>query len=107
MTKANPPGINVRVLPLKGGWMDPESLDALKLVPGDKPMDGRFTTERIPPGQYKVHADVFLPEAGGGYMTGIRSPSFVGEALVTVPKEGLPEPVTIRLSKRGAAKEAN
>jgi hypothetical protein len=36
--------------------------DQIALTPGNKPMDGRFTTERIPPGQYKVKAEVYIPE---------------------------------------------
>jgi len=77
--------------------MDQQHFDAIKLLPGDKPMDGRFTTERIPPGQYKVKAQV------GSF----RSPTFQGEVLVAVPEEGLPKPVTISLSKRGAPKQGN
>jgi len=62
-------------------------------------MDGQFTTERIPPGQYKVQAEVYIPETEEQrHRTGWRTPAFEGEVLVTVPEEGLPEPVKIQLA---------
>ncbi len=95
--QANPLGVDVEVLSVEGGWMDQQHFDALKLKPGDKPADGRFTTERIPPGRYKVKAHI------GDFL----SPTFEGEVLVTVPEAGLPEPVKIRLSNAESRNPGN
>ena len=89
-----PPAIVVWVVSPEDNEREQRHFDAIPLLPGDKPMDGRFTTERIPPGQYRVKAKV------GDSL----SPPFAGEVLVTVPEEGIPEPVKIPLLKRGAPK---
>ena len=89
-----PPAIVVWVVSPEGNERDQRHFDAIPLLPGDKPMDGRFTTERIPPGQYRVKAKV------GNSL----SPPFAGEVLVTVPEEGLPQPVKIPLSRRKSPK---
>ena len=93
--KAVPPHVYVRVLPPegRGGPFGAAVIDELLLALGGKSVDGKFTTERMPPGRYKVQAAI--------YSGNMRSPTFEGEALVTVPEEGQPEPVTIPLSKAG------
>ncbi|MCX5676799.1 MAG: TIGR03067 domain-containing protein [Planctomycetota bacterium] len=99
VAKAKPTHVFVRVLPLKEERTQWLIFDVVTLEPDDKPMDGRFTTERISPGQYKVRVEVFVPETEQQRRsTGIVPPGFVGEALVTVPEEGLPEPVKIQLA---------
>jgi uncharacterized protein (TIGR03067 family) len=99
VAKAKPTRVYVRVLPPKGDRWGHPIFDSVGMEPGDKPMDGKFTTERIPPGRYKVRAEVFIPETEQqGRSTGIVPPGFEGEVLVTVPEEGLPEPVNIQLA---------
>jgi uncharacterized protein (TIGR03067 family) len=102
VAKAKPTRVDVRVVPPKGegGWLgDSPRFDSIGMEPGDKPMDGKFTTERIPPGQYKVRVEVYIPETEEQrHSTGIVPPGFEGEVLVTVPEEGLPEPVKIPLA---------
>jgi len=99
VAKAEPTRVYVRVVPPGGDRWGHPIFDSVGMEPGDKPMDGTFTTERIPPGQYKVRAEVFIPETEQQRRsTGIVPPGFVGEALVTVPEEGLPEPVRIQLA---------
>jgi uncharacterized protein (TIGR03067 family) len=99
VAKAKPTRVYVRVLPPKEDRSRHPTFDSVGMEPGDKPMDGKFTTERIPPGQYKVRAEVFIPEtAEQRRSTGIVPPGFEGEALVTVPEEGTPEPVKIPLA---------
>jgi RNA polymerase sigma factor (sigma-70 family) len=69
--------------------------DALAVGP-----DGKFTTERLLPGEYKVIAEAYLPETPQQRRsTGLRLPDFVGAVKVTVPKEGKAEPVVIKLEK--------
>lgn len=66
--------------------------------------DGRFTTERLVPGDYTVVANAYLPEPKSGpFTTGIRPPESVGVAKVTVPEKGLPPPVQIQMRPRPAA----
>ncbi|MCX5653395.1 MAG: TIGR03067 domain-containing protein [Planctomycetota bacterium] len=99
LAKAKPTRVYVRVLPPHEDGVKHLILDSVGMEPGDKPMDGRFTTERIPPGQYKVRAEVYILETEEQRRsTGIVLPGFEGEALVTVPEEGLPEPVNIQLA---------
>jgi uncharacterized protein (TIGR03067 family) len=99
VAKAKPTHVYVRVLPPKEDRSRHPTFDSIGMEPGDKPMDGKFTTERIPPGQYKVRAEVFIPETESQRRsTGIVPPGFEGEALVTVPEEGAPEPVKIQLA---------
>jgi len=99
VAKAKPTRVYVRVLPPKGDRWGHPIFDAVGMEPGNKPMDGKFTTERISPGQYKVRAEVFIPETEQQRRsTGIVPPGFEGEVLVTVPEEGLPEPVKIQLA---------
>jgi uncharacterized protein (TIGR03067 family) len=99
VAKAKPTRVYVRVVPPEGDrWKHP-IFDSVGMEPGDKPMDGKFTTERISPGQYKVRVEVFVPETEQQRRsTGIVPPAFEGEALVTVPEQGLPEPVKIQLA---------
>ena len=110
LTQAVPPGIYICVQPAEAQSDRPyrdKYLDMFKLLPGDKPVNGRFSTERIPPGRYEVRAYVYPPAEARGSGTvqrgGSRRPAFEGEVLVTVPEEGLPEPVTIPLSKLKAS----
>jgi hypothetical protein len=99
VAKAKPTRVYVRVLPPAGDRWGHPIFDSVGMEPGDKPMDGKFTTERIPPGRYKVRAEVFIPETEQQRRsTGIVPPGFEGEVLVTVPEEGLPEPVKIQLA---------
>jgi len=99
VAKAKPTRVDVRVVAPEGGRWDSPRFDSIGMEPGDKPMDGKFTTERIPPGRYKVRAEVYVPEtAEQRRSTGIVPPAFEGEALVTVPEEGLPEPLKIQLA---------
>ena len=109
VAKAEPTRVYVRVVPPKEDRSKSPTFDSVGMEPGDKPMDGKFTTERIPPGQYKVRAEVFIPETEQQRRsTGIVPPGFVGEALVTVPEEGLPEPVKIQLAPfRYPTRESN
>ena len=101
VAKAKPTHVFVRVLPPKEERTQWLIFDVVMLEPDDKPMDGQFTTERMPPGQYKVQAEVYVPETEEQmHRTGRVTPGFVGEALVTVPEEGLPEPVKIQLAPR-------
>lgn len=98
--EAKPTRVYVRVVPAKEDRSKSPIFDQVGMEPGGKPMDGEFTTERVPPGQYKVRAEVFIPETEQQRRsTGIVPPGFVGEALVTVPEEGLPEPVKIQLAR--------
>jgi len=99
VAKAKPTHVYVRVLLPEGDRWGHPVFDVVGMEPGDRPMDGKFTTERIPPGRYKVRAEVYIPETESQRRsTGIVPPGFVGEALVTVPEEGLPEPVKIQLA---------
>ena len=99
VAKAKPTHVFVRVLPPKEERTQWLIFDVVMLEPDDKLMDGQFTTERIPPGQYKVQAEVYIPETEEQrHRTGWRTPAFEGEVLVTVPEEGLPEPVKIQLA---------
>jgi len=99
VAKAKPTAVYVRVVPPEGEAREHPVFDSIGMEPGDKPMDGRFTTERIPPGRYKVRAEVYLPETEQQRrFTGIVPPGFVGETLVTVPEEGRPEPIQIQLA---------
>ena len=99
VAKAKPTRVDVRVLPPKGDRWEHPIFDFIGMEPGDKPTDGKFTTERIPPGQYKVRVEVYIPETEQQRRsTGEVPPGFEGEALVTVPEEGVPEPVKIPLA---------
>jgi RNA polymerase sigma factor (sigma-70 family) len=69
--------------------------EALPVAP-----DGKFTTERLLPGEYRLIAEAYLPETPQERVRlGMRLPSFVGNVKVTVPKEGKVEPVVIKLEK--------
>ena len=99
VAKAKPTRVDVRVVSAKEDRSYPPKFDEVGMEPGEKPMDGKFTTERIPPGQYKVRVEVYIPETETQRRsTGIVPPGFEGEALVTVPEQGLPEPVKIQLA---------
>jgi hypothetical protein len=76
--------------------------DALMVGP-----DGKFTTERLLPGEYTLTAEAYRPEkprAGGQggveRLGGLPLPDFVGVVKVTVPKEGKAEAVVLKLEKR-------
>ena len=100
VAKAKPTRVDVRVQPPKSDdpW-DVSPFDVVAMEPGDQPLDGKFTTERILPGRYKIRAEVFIPETEQQrFSTGIIPPAFEGEVLVTVPEQGLPEPVKIPLA---------
>jgi hypothetical protein len=99
VAKASPTRVYVRVLPPESDRWGTSAFDVVGLEPGDRPLDGKFTTERIPPGRYKVRAEVFIPETEEQrHSTGIVPPAFEGEVLVTVPEQGLPAPVKIPLA---------
>lgn len=99
VAKAQPTRVYVRILPPQGDRWGTPAFDVVGLEPGAKPLDGRFTSERIPPGRYKVRAEVFIPETEQQrHSTGIVPPAFEGEVLVTVPDQGPPEPVQIPLA---------
>jgi hypothetical protein len=99
VANAKPVRVYVRVLSAKDAQGEfPPLLDSVGMEPGEKPMDGKFITERIPPGQYIVRAEVYIPETPEQmHTTGWPSPAFAGEAMVTVPEKGPPEPVQIPL----------
>jgi hypothetical protein len=100
--QTKPRVVYVYVVPPEQKGPFPEvTFDKIGMESGDKPMDGKFTTERIPPGQYKVRAEVFMPEPQGqnGIMsTGIPGPAFAGDVLITVPEQGQPEAIKIQLA---------
>jgi hypothetical protein len=99
VAKAKPTRVYIRVESPGKDPRYPLILDSVAIEAGDKPMDGKFATERIPPGKYTVKAEVFVPEAElQRHSTGIVPPAFVGEVIVTVPAQGLPEPVKIPLA---------
>ena len=99
VVKANPTCVLIHIFPAEGDQWWLRTFDMVALEPGDKPMDGKFTTERIPPGRYKVRAEVFTQQAERENTSiSPTSHAFEGEALVTVPEKGQPEPVTIPLS---------
>jgi hypothetical protein len=78
----------------------PQKLDQIVLNPRDVAYDGKFATERLAPGQYKVKAELFVEETPEQRMhTGLVPPGYTGEALVTVPEAGAPEPVKIELAR--------
>jgi hypothetical protein len=64
---------------------------------GDAP-DGKFTTEPLPPGQYRITANLF-DDSRSDVTTLDKPPLFAGEALVTVADDGQPPPVKIELNK--------
>jgi len=73
-------------------WMLP-TLDTLTCG-----RDGRFTTARIPPGEYVVTAQAFEPESPEArFRLGVRGPSFTGRAEVTVRGDVRPPRVLILL----------
>ena len=62
---------------------------------------GGFTTERQPPGEYKVLAEVYLPlTPEQRFRTGLPTPTFTGEAMVVVPEDGPAPDVRIELKER-------
>jgi beta-lactamase regulating signal transducer with metallopeptidase domain len=73
-------------------WFDKVAI-ATRTADG-KPSDGRFITERLPPGQYTLDAQIIM-DASGKFL---REPLF-GTASVTVPERGEPSPVRIELAK--------
>lgn len=73
--------------------------DATKTAP-----DGSFSTERLPPGDYTIAVQAYIPRPKDGPLyTGSRAPEYVGTAKVTVPAGGAPKPVTITLELPGKA----
>ncbi len=63
--------------------------------------DGHFSTERLMPGEYTIVVEVFIPKPrDGAFRSGIDAPDFFGSAKVTVPAQGKPGPVAIRLKGR-------
>jgi hypothetical protein len=65
--------------------------------------DGRFETEPLEPGTYKLYAHAYrrLTEQQR-FRTGDITPNWVGSATVTVPADGEPEEVEIELKRAGA-----
>ena len=74
--------------------------------------DGSFTTEPLPPGEYTIVAEAYLPLTPEERVrSGVIRPRYVGVAKLTVPETGEPAAVEIQLqeAKRnadGAAKRA-
>ena len=101
------PGAFLYVLPAEATG-DPLAHEDWKLTTFDATTcgaDGRFTTERLVPGDYTVVAHTYLPEPKGGpFTTGIRLPESVGVAKVTVPQQGPPPPGRIEMRPRPEAK---
>lgn len=104
--KAKPTSISIMVHK-PGDEKNPiaPKFDEVGIAPFDKngkPSDGSFKTGLIPPGDYRVSVNVFIElTPKQRRRTGLIPPGFVGEALVTVPEQGNPEPVTIELKKWG------
>lgn len=99
VAKSKPTRVYVHVEPPQQDRLRPLIFDTLAMEAGNKPMDGKFTTERIPPGKYKVRAEVFIPETAEQMRsTGEVPPAFEGEAVVTVPEQGVPDPIKIQLA---------
>ncbi len=67
-------------------------------LPSQAPLDVKFSTERLLPGQYKIEVQLW---ASPNRANVLLAPVFVGEALVTVPDRGDPEPIKIELAKPG------
>ena len=69
--------------------------------------EGRFTTEKLPPGRYEVLADVYVPLTGAArFSTGIPRPRYVGTAKLTVPESGDVAPIEITLKDTQAKDKA-
>lgn len=100
VAKAKPTRVDVRVQPPESDdWLGVSPFDVVAMEPGDKPLDGKFTTERILPGRYKIRAEVYIPEPQEQvFHTGIVPPAYAGEVFVTVPEQGQPDFVTIPLA---------
>lgn len=63
--------------------------------------DGEFTTERLPPGEYKLLAEAYLPlTPEQRFRTGIPTPTFTGESTVVVPEDGEAPDVKIELKQQ-------
>jgi hypothetical protein len=100
VANSNPTGVIISVCTNQDSDPLMPRFDQVALIPGNKPMDGKFTTERIPPGKYKVKAEVYIPETDEQKSrTGLPSPTFTGEAIVTVPDQGVPDPARIELAR--------
>jgi hypothetical protein len=97
------PGALVIVRPAEATG-DPRALDEWKLTLFDVlscGLDGKFQTERLPPGKYAVVAESYLAETPEeSISTGVRLPAFVGRVEVTVPEDGPPPQVTVELRPR-------
>ena len=64
---------------------------------GDAP-EGKFTTERLPPGQYRITANLF-DDSRSDLTTVDKPPLFSGETLVTVSDDTQPPSVKIELQR--------
>ena len=77
-----------------GGWI---KLDA-RLTDEQ----GKFQTERLPPGTYKITAHGYLPpDPQQRFLSGIVGPNFTAEAKVTVPEKGEAPKVELEFKKNG------
>ena len=86
-------------------------IDEIVLPPRDEhsePTDGRFATEKLLPGRYRITAQLRAYHSWEKYIEGSTGrfvedgniePSFIGDAIVTVPENGKPAPVTIELHR--------
>ena len=86
---------------------DPESPEGPLRVPtfdvAPANPDGRFVTEPLEPGTYRLYAQAYRRLTGQQRVrTGDITPSWVGSATVTVPADGEPEDVEIELKRAGA-----
>ena len=63
--------------------------------------NGVFTTEKLPPGEYRFIVDVYLPlTPQEQFRSGRPTPKFTGEAIVLVPETGSVPDIEIPLKER-------
>jgi hypothetical protein len=63
--------------------------------------NGAFTTERLPPGEYRFSVEVYVPlSPQKQFRTGRPTPKYTGEAVVLVPETGSVPDVEIPLKER-------
>lgn len=92
----------VTVTPLK----EPENPEAefegwLTLDGQGTDENGDFTTERLPPGQYRFRAEVYLPlTPEQRFRSGFPTPAFTGETIVLVAESGEVPDAMIELKAR-------
>jgi hypothetical protein len=63
--------------------------------------DGHFETARLVPGNYALRAEVYEPEPPSSvWRSGVRLPSYIGIAKITVTADTAPAPVKVQLRAR-------